>query len=393
MISFLNCVCWGTLAHTSLLLLLPVTCLAHLPPSSFALHVNPTSRCSFLTCKSKFSLFCFGTLSRSVILICALWAAAVFSAALQSSHCHFFFLKWMKRKISQPSKLTSAPVHLSQRAAHRAKPANGPARHPVRQESHHQHHAHLATQASWMLQSWPPHKPRWSPTSNAKPARHVSETSKSHLLPWLGPTENKLLRLLRPPTPDFDAQHDQACSAVVAHHLRVRALFPSTCFPQSHPVNPISSPSGGAVGTDGAHDGGTHCQLCATEKGQTIQHHFQSFGINHAWLDQVQVFDHHVRNDSSTSFPTNPRHSTFQSPRSTCQDSCPRARCSVVATRIKWTATPAGTRNQGDRKTKSAKEDHPEQLGWDLRESARRACGQCQPNSRPSLGPDNGHPG
>ena len=48
---------------------------------------------------------------------------------------------------------------------------------------------------------------------------------------------------------------------------------------------------------------------------------------------------------------------------------------------------------QGERKTKSAKEDHPEQLGWDFRESSRRACGQCQPNSRPSLGPDHGHPG
>ena len=35
---------------------------------------------------------------------------------------------------------------------------------------------------------------------------------------------NKLLRLLRPPTPDFDAQHDHACSAVVPHQLRVLAL-------------------------------------------------------------------------------------------------------------------------------------------------------------------------
>ena len=42
---------------------------------------------------------------------------------------------------------------------------------------------------------------------------------------------------LRPPTPDFDAHHDKAGSAVTAHQLGVSALA-----------------SGGAVGTDGAHE-------------------------------------------------------------------------------------------------------------------------------------------
>ena len=79
LISSLNCLleCFGP--HTSLPLLLPVTCLAHLPPSSFALHLTPTSHCASVTCPSKYSLSCFGPLSRSVILVCTPWAAAVSS--------------------------------------------------------------------------------------------------------------------------------------------------------------------------------------------------------------------------------------------------------------------------------------------------------------------------
>ena len=53
--------CFGP--HTSLLLLLPVTCLAHLPPSSFALHLTPTSHCASLTCPSKFSPWAAATIS------------------------------------------------------------------------------------------------------------------------------------------------------------------------------------------------------------------------------------------------------------------------------------------------------------------------------------------
>ena len=97
----------------------------------------------------------------------------------------------MKQKISQPSELTSAPVHLNQRAAH-------PAPHPVRQECHHQHHAHapgnssivdatvLATAQANMR----------APPQTTKPVRHVSATSLSHLVPWLGPTEKQTVASL-----------------------------------------------------------------------------------------------------------------------------------------------------------------------------------------------------
>ena len=52
-----------------------------------------------------------------------------------------------------------------------------------------------------------------------------------------------------------------------------------------------------------------------------------------------------------------------------------------------------GRHSQREGNTKTAKEDHPEQQGCDLRESARRARGHRQPSSKPSLGPANGHPG
>ena len=233
-----------------------------------------------------------------------------------------------------------------------------PAPHPVRQECHHQHHAHLATQASWMLQSSPPHKPRWSPTSNAKPARHVSATSLSRLVPWLGPTEKQTVASLATTDPPTSTPNTtRRALRLWPHQLRVRALLPSTCFPQRHPVNPISSPSGGAVGTDGAHEGGIHCKLCATEEEHAIHHHFQSPGIHHAWLDQVQVSDHHQLPDKPS-----PQHS----PKPTLD--LPRL---LPAHAARWWPQESSGRphrqeravKQGERKTKSAKEGPPGTTG------------------------------
>ena len=187
--------------------------------------------------------------------------------------------------------------------------------------------------------------------------RSPSQTSEPAIFP------HPVRRLLQPPTPDVDAQHD---------HLRLWPTNSRNMRPirrcASHNATPSirSTLRLGAVGTDGAHEGGIRCQLCATEEGQAIHH---PSSLRHPPLTFVMTRPPASRQTLATN--------TLQSPPSTCQDSCPRA---------------AGTRSQRERKTKSAKEDHPEQLGWDLRESARWACGQCQPNSRPSLGPGQGHP-
>ena len=296
----------------------------------------------------------------------------------------------MKRKISLPSKLTSAPVNLSQMAAHPAKPANRPScstsceagvspsapRAPG--NSSIVDATVLATAQAKMEP--PPQAPSLLGTS----PHQVSLTS----CLGSGQLRNKLLHLLRPPTPDFDAQ---AGSAVAAQQLRVRALLPSTCF---HATPSIRSALRLAVPLEwmARHEGGIHCQLPPKRSRPSTTTSSLQASTMPGWIRSKSLIIT-FRGDSSTSFPTNPRHSTLQGPPSTRQDTCPRARCSVVATRVKWTATPAGTRSQGEGKTKSAKEDHPEQLRWDLRESTRRARGQCQPSSRPSLGPDHGHPG
>ena len=57
-----------------------------------------------------------------------------------------------------------------------------------------------------------------------------------------------------------------------------------------------------------------------------------------------------------------------------------------VATRVKWTATLAGTCSQGNGKAKSAKKDHPGQFGRDLRDLVRGASGQCQGQRAPPRG-------
>ena len=67
---------------------------------------------------------------------------------------------------------------------------------------HHQHHAPGNSSIVNVLATA---KPKQNPTSNAKPARHVSATSLSRLMLWLGPTQKNLR--LSPPTPDFDAHH------------------------------------------------------------------------------------------------------------------------------------------------------------------------------------------
>ena len=78
-----------------------MTCLAHLPPSSFALHLTPTSHCASLTCPSKVSLsglrttltigkHLFRLLPESLVnpSLQFLGSTCLLPVALKSSHCH-----------------------------------------------------------------------------------------------------------------------------------------------------------------------------------------------------------------------------------------------------------------------------------------------------------------
>ena len=136
----------------------------------------------------------------------------------------------MKRKISQPSKLTSAPVHLNQRAAHGAKPANRPS-------------------CSTSCEGVSPSAPR-APGNSSIVDATVLATTQAKMDPTQTPSllgtspqqvclasclgsgqlRNKLLRLLRPPTLDFDAQHDQHVLTNVGGGRRgVRPSPPRLC--------------------------------------------------------------------------------------------------------------------------------------------------------------------
>ena len=103
-----------------------------------------------------------------------------------------------------------------------------PARHPVRQECHHQHHTH-----TWQLKHRGCHSPGHRTSQDGAPPQApsllgtFSASSWSRLVPWLGPTEKQTVASLR--TTDFNAQHDQAGSAVAAHQLGVRALLHPGC--------------------------------------------------------------------------------------------------------------------------------------------------------------------
>ena len=138
-----------------------------------------------------------------------------------------------------------------------------------------------------------------------------------------------MFRLLRPPTSDFDAQHDQAWFGTCALPVDVLSTTPPRQSDHLYVWNRWRSRR-------------WHCAPPKSRPSTIIS----SLRIHHGWLDQVQVSDHRV-----PAYRKNPRHSILQGPPSTRRDSC--ARCSVVATRVKWTATPTGTCSQGEGKTKS----------------------------------------
>ena len=77
--------------------------------------------------------------------------------------------------------------------------------------------------------------------------------------------------------------------------------------------------------------------------------------------DRPHVGGTDVGGDASTGFPAHPSGGTFQSVASTTQHPCLRASCSVVATRVMWTATPADTRGGREGKPKAPKKEHSEE--------------------------------
>ena len=127
-----------------------------------------------------------------------------------------------------------------------------------------------------------------------------------------------------------------------------------------------SRPKHCLLGAPSARTDTDHCgvdgQLSAMEKWEPVCHHFQATVVHpwHWW--EVQILYPDVLGDSSTCFSADSGSATLQWKPTATQDPCVSTSSPVMATRVKWLATPASCRRQGKRAPKATKEQHPKTL-------------------------------
>ena len=127
---------------------------------------------------------------------------------------------------------------------------------------------------------------------------------------------------------------------------------------------------GETIGTNRKDQCGVNGELSTIEEWEPVSDDFQSSTIVTCdW--QVQVPNEQVGGDAGTCLAAHPCSSAFDREAAIGQYTCPRARCAVVAKDVEWTATPAGTRRQGQRKPQAEKK-HAEKLRREAREGRRR---------------------
>ena len=136
--------------------------------------------------------------------------------------------------------------------------------------------------------------------------------------------------LLCPPPNDLIRQHNQPNPCSTTDHFGIDPLLASTNSNECCPVVPCPRRRW-PIAMQRWHQSGVHCKLGATKQRQTIHHNFEAASISGVKCCNVHVPDHHVDSNSSA----------FHCERPSSQLPRPRARCSMVAKRIEWTATPA----------------------------------------------------
>ena len=205
-----------------------------------------------------------------------------------------FFLRWMRRKIS----------NRQNQRLHQCTSIRGPLTEPNQRTGH----LCASCEAGCHHQS----APRAPGNSSIVDGHGTSQNRAPPQMPSLlgtfpqqiclasclcpGQLKNKLLRFLQPPTPDFDAQHD---------HLRLWPTNSKNMRPIRRCASNNATPSIGstlrfcAVGTNGAHEGGIRCQLCATEEGQAIHH---PSSLRHPPLTSVMTRPQASRQTLATAF-------------------------------------------------------------------------------------------
>ena len=106
------------------------------------------------------------------------------------------------------------------------------------------------------------------------------------------------------------------------------------------------------------------------------------------WCRDVHVSHHDVRAHTTSCFSANARHDALKcKPPSTEHPRC-GASCTMVATRIKWTATSATAHRERKCKAKTSEQNNSEKVGWDARLPIGGGHCQCRPCTWSSLRPD-----
>ena len=165
----------------------------------------------------------------------------------------------------------------------------------------------------------------------------------------------------RPPT------SQPKTSTVWLSQLGVRPLFAPPSLVQGCSTGGGTLVPGCPVTPDCRHHGGVDGQLRPPEQGEAINHHFQPAVVEMTERKEVHVLDSDVGRDPSPCLPADANCCALQRKSSAAQHPCQRTRCTVVATRVKWTATPAGERRQGQSLPKTSEEKHPELLRLERR--------------------------
>ena len=121
-----------------------------------------------------------------------------------------------------------------------------------------------------------------------------------------------------------------------------------------------------------------------------MNHHFQPSVVEVTEREEVHVLDADVGRDPSPCLPADASCCALQRKSSAAQHPCQRTRCTVVGTRVEWTATPASGRRQGQRLPKTSEEQHPELLGLERRFRRDRQAGLRETCHWPLLGTEKG---
>ena len=181
------------------------------------------------------------------------------------------------------------------------------------------------------------------------------------------------LRLRGEPATHFHTQHHQTRPGVSANQLWVSGLLAP---PRSGDLGSIfnSSPCGGSSITPQSTDeGGVHSQLSTTEQRKAIHNDLEPPSIsNCSWEGQIQITHQHVGCDTTASLTADASCDALESPSPLAQNPSPCARCSVVAQRVEWEATPAGTLGEGKGQLETAEKCHTEELSFQPRNPTSR---------------------